>query len=86
MGENVRRVITLLTDFGLSDPFVGIMKGVILGISPHVALVDLCHTGKTYDASEAAFLLLTSYRYFPIGSIHVAVVDPGSAGLVGRSW
>lgn len=80
MREAARRVVTLLTDFGLSDPFVGIMKGVILGINPHAALVDLCHSGKAYDAAEGAFLLNTSYRYFPKGTIHVAVIDPGVGG------
>ena len=80
MGGDTRRVITLLTDFGLSDPFVGIMKGVILGINPHAVIVDLGHGGKVYDTAEAAFLLLTSYRYFPTGTIHVAVVDPGVGG------
>ncbi len=80
MRETARRVVTLLTDFGLSDPFVGIMKGVILGINPNVALVDLCHSGKAYDAAEAALLLITSYRYFPAGTIHIAVVDPGVGG------
>lgn len=80
MGRDTRRVVTLLTDFGLSDPFVGIMKGVVLGINPDVALVDLCHGGQAYDATEAAFLLITSYRYFPPGTIHIAVVDPGVGG------
>jgi S-adenosylmethionine hydrolase len=80
MGQTTRRVVTLLTDFGLSDPFVGIMKGVILGINPDAALVDLCHSGRAYDATEAAFLLLTSYHYFPADTIHVAVVDPGVGG------
>ena len=76
----MRRVVTLLTDFGLSDPFVGIMKGVILGINPHAVLVDLCHGGKAYEPSEAAFALITAYRYFPQGTIHVAVIDPGVGG------
>ncbi|MDE2058389.1 MAG: SAM-dependent chlorinase/fluorinase [candidate division NC10 bacterium] len=80
MGGDTRRVVTLLTDFGLSDPFVGIMKGVILGINPDAALVDLCHSGKAYDAAEATFQLIASYRYFPAGTIHVAVVDPGVGG------
>lgn len=80
MGGDTRRVVTLLTDFGLSDPFVGMMKGVILGINPHVSLVDLCHTSKAYDPSAGAFLLITSYHYFPKGTIHVAVIDPGVGG------
>jgi len=80
MGDDARRVITLLTDFGGSDPFVGVMKGVILGINPEAVIVDLCHGTTAHDPSEAAFLLATSYRYFPKGTIHVAVVDPGVGG------
>ena len=80
MGDDARRVITLLTDFGGSDPFVGVMKGVILGINPEAVIVDLCHGTTAHDPSEAAFLLVTSYRYFPKGTIHVAVVDPGVGG------
>ncbi|MGH7410184.1 MAG: SAM hydrolase/SAM-dependent halogenase family protein [Candidatus Methylomirabilis sp.] len=80
MGDDARRVITLLTDFGSSDPFVGMMKGVILGINRDAVVVDLCHGAAAHDPSEAAFLLVTSYRYFPKGTIHVAVVDPGVGG------
>jgi len=80
MGDDARRVITLLTDFGGSDPFVGVMKGVILGINPEAVIVDLCHGTTAHDPSVAAFLLATSYRYFPKGTIHVAVVDPGVGG------
>ncbi|MDD5560405.1 SAM-dependent chlorinase/fluorinase [Candidatus Methylomirabilis sp.] len=76
----MRRIVTLLTDFGLSDPFVGMMKGVILGINPHAVLVDLCHGSKAYEPSEAAFALITAYRFFPQGTIHVAVIDPGVGG------
>src|SRR3990172_3478378 len=70
-------IITLTTDFGLSDPFVGIMKGVILAIAPDARIVDLTHQIGSYDIVEAAFLLSSSFRYFPEGTIHVAVVDPG---------
>jgi len=80
MSGGDRRIVTLLTDFGWSDPFVGIMKGVILGINPDAVLVDLCHGVAPYELAEAAFLLVTSYRYFPKGTIHVAVVDPGVGG------
>ena len=62
MGDEVRRVITLLTDFGASDPFVGMMKGVILGINPDAVVVDLCHSARAYDPAEAAFILSTAYR------------------------
>ncbi|MCS7287028.1 MAG: SAM-dependent chlorinase/fluorinase [Anaerolineae bacterium] len=70
-------VITLLTDFGLSDNFVGVMKGVILSINPTVTIVDITHEVPPQDILTAAFLLDASWPYFPPGSIHVAVVDPG---------
>src|SRR5438067_10110358 len=70
-------IITLTTDFGLSDPFVGIMKGVILGIATHVQIVDVTHDIGSYDITEAAFLVNSAYRYFPAGTIHIVVVDPG---------
>ncbi|MBI4553566.1 MAG: SAM-dependent chlorinase/fluorinase [Candidatus Latescibacteria bacterium] len=70
-------IITILTDFGVRDGFVGTMKGVILGINPAVTLVDLAHDIAPQDIEEAAFLLRNAYRYFPSGTIHVVVVDPG---------
>jgi len=70
-------IITLTTDFGLSDPFVGIMKGVILSIVPNAQLVDISHDVHSYDILEAAFLIENTYRYFPEGTVHVLVVDPG---------
>ncbi len=70
-------IITLTTDFGLSDPFVGIMKGVILGIAPNAQLVDISHDIHSYDIVEAAFLIQSTYRYFPEGTVHIVVVDPG---------
>jgi S-adenosylmethionine hydrolase len=70
-------VITLLTDFGHQDPYVGIMKGVILGICPEVRIVDLTHEVAPYQLLQAAFLLGESWPYFPKGAIHVVVVDPG---------
>jgi S-adenosylmethionine hydrolase len=70
-------IITLTTDFGLSDPFVGIMKGVILGIAPDAQLVDITHDVRNYDILEAAFVIETTYRYFPPETVHLVVVDPG---------
>src|SRR6516164_4332673 len=70
-------IITLTTDFGLSDPFVGIMKGVILGIAPEARLVDISHDVRSYDVVEGAFLVENTYRYFPEGTVHIVVVDPG---------
>src|ERR1044071_7688180 len=74
-------IITLTTDFGLSDPFVGIMKGVLLSIAPGAQLVDLTHEVRSYDILEAAFLVNSSFPYFPDGTIHVVVVDPGVGSM-----
>ncbi|MEW6303277.1 MAG: SAM-dependent chlorinase/fluorinase [Verrucomicrobiota bacterium] len=71
------RIITLTTDFGLQDWFVGTMKGVILGFNPRAAIVDITHDIPPGDIRAGAFALAASYRYFPRGTIHVAVVDPG---------
>lgn len=72
-----RRTITLLTDFGTEDAYVGVMKGVIAGINPDANVVDLTHAVAPQDVFGAAFLLASSFAYFPEGTIHVAVVDPG---------
>ncbi len=71
------RVITLTTDFGTSDAYVGVMKGVILGINPNAQIVDITHAVPPQDIHEAAFLIHTAHRYFPKGTVHVIVVDPG---------
>ena len=70
-------VITLLTDFGLKDGNVGVMKGVILGIAPQVQIVDLSHLVQPQDILEAGLILFRSAPFFPAGTIHVVVVDPG---------
>ena len=70
-------IITLTTDFGLADGYVGTMKGVILGIAPSVTIVDISHNIPPQDVREAAYVLYTAYPYFPPGTIHVVVVDPG---------
>ena len=70
-------VITLTTDFGYQDPFAGVMKGIIAGINPHAVTIDLTHGITPHNIAEAAFVIGMNYRYFPGGSIHVAVVDPG---------
>ena len=70
-------VVTLLTDFGLVDPFVGMMKGVMLELNPKLQIVDLCHSIERQNVREAAFKLMVSCRYFPRGTIHLAAVDPG---------
>jgi S-adenosylmethionine hydrolase len=70
-------VITLTTDFGLDDPYVGMMKGVILSQSSTLIVVDLTHGVPPQDVRAGAFFLGASWRYFPAGTVHVAVVDPG---------
>ncbi|BCB96417.1 hypothetical protein JZK55_13390 [Dissulfurispira thermophila] len=71
------RIITLTTDFGYKDPFVGEMKGVILSINPSVKLVDITHGIKPHSIEEGAFIIASSYKYFPPNTIHIVVVDPG---------
>jgi S-adenosylmethionine hydrolase len=72
-----KQIVTLITDFGDADHFVGVMKGVILGINPDVEIVDVCHHVNSYDIFDAAFMLAQSYRFFPSDTIHLVVVDPG---------
>jgi len=71
------RIVTLLTDFGTRDPFVGVMKGVILGVAADLRVVDLTHEIEPQAVADAAFWLGQSYGWFPAGTVHVAVVDPG---------
>jgi S-adenosyl-L-methionine hydrolase (adenosine-forming) len=70
-------IITLTTDFGTRDPFVGIMKGVILGLAPSARIVDLTHAIPPQNLVAGAHALASAARWFPPGTIHVAVVDPG---------
>ncbi len=70
-------MITLLTDFGLADHFVAVMKGVILTIAPQTSIIDITHEVPAFGILSGAFLLEQSWRAFPQGTIHVAIVDPG---------
>jgi len=70
-------VVTLTTDFGLKDPFVGVMKGQLVARFPSVRVIDLTHEIPAHWPAEAGFWLARSFRYFPPGTVHVAVVDPG---------
>lgn len=72
-----RPVITLLTDFGYRDHYVAAMKGVILSICPEALVVDIAHGVPKFDVRAAAYVLRGAYKYFPPGTIHVVVVDPG---------
>jgi S-adenosylmethionine hydrolase len=74
-------LITLLTDFGDRDWFVASMKGVILSINPQATIVDLSHHIPCHAVEEGAFVLQSCYRYFPNGTVHIAVVDPGVGSL-----
>ena len=71
------KIITLITDFGQNDSYVGSLKGVILSINPSVTLVDISHEVTPYNVIEAGFLLGRTSGYFPPGTIHLTVVDPG---------
>lgn len=70
-------LITLLTDFGTADYFVGAMKGAILSVNPQAHIVDITHEIPAHDIEAGAFTLLAAYSSFPPQTIHVAVVDPG---------
>ena len=78
-------IITLLTDFGLEDPYVGMMKGVILGLNPGAAIVDLTHQIKRGDIHQAAHVLQQSCSFFPSGAIHVAVVGTSRKPILVKS-
>jgi len=79
-------IIALLTDFGSADWFVGTMKGVIAAIAPKAQVIDLCHDIPPGDVKAGAFALLAAYRYFPKGTIFVAVIDPGSGARAMPCW
>jgi hypothetical protein len=76
----LKNVVTLITDFGTKDYYAGVMKGVILGINPDAVIVDITHEVEKYNIVETAFKLKNYYSYFPRGTVHVAVVDPGVGG------
>src|SRR5258706_2896088 len=73
-------IVTLTTDFGMRDPCVGVMKGISLSICRQATLVDLTHEIEPFDVLEGAIALESAWRFFPAGSIHLAVVDPGVGG------
>ena len=70
-------VITLTSDFGSTDAYVAVMKGVILGINPQTKFVDICHSIQPRNVAQAAFVLGAAYQFFPPRTIHMVVVDPG---------
>jgi len=72
-----RPIITLTTDFGINDHFVGAVKGVILDIVPEAAIVDISHAVQAFDVLDGAIAISQTYSYFPTGTVHMIVVDPG---------
>jgi S-adenosylmethionine hydrolase len=72
-----RPIVTLTTDFGLNDHFVGTIKGVILDIVPEAEIVDISHAVQPFDVLDGALAIAQSYAYFPVGTVHMVVVDPG---------
>lgn len=76
----MRRIVTLLTDFGTRDHYVAAVKGVLLSINPSLSLVDITHDIRPQNIREGAFVLSSAFKYFPEGTIHLAVVDPGVGG------
>jgi hypothetical protein len=72
-----KQVVTLITDFGDADHYVGVIKGVIAGINPEAEIIDVCHQVNSYDIFDGAYALAQSYRFFPTDTIHLVVVDPG---------
>ena len=73
----MKTAITLLTDFGTADYFVGAVKGAILSVNPRAVIVDITHEIPPQDIAAGAFTILAAYKTFPAETIHVAVVDPG---------
>jgi hypothetical protein len=77
---NARNIITITTDFGVRDHFVGAMKGVILTINPEANLLDISHDVASYSVVDGAFTIAQAYPYFPSETVHLVVVDPGVGG------
>src|SRR5438874_2319165 len=70
-------IVTLLTDFGLDDAYVGAMKGAILAVHENTTVIDITHGVRPFAVLQGAYLLDTAWRSFPVGTVHIAVVDPG---------
>lgn len=70
-------IITLTTDFGIQDHFIGTIKGVLMATVPDVRIVDICHAVQAFDVLDGALTIAQSYAYFPAGTVHMVVVDPG---------
>ncbi|MBI5892601.1 MAG: SAM-dependent chlorinase/fluorinase [Deltaproteobacteria bacterium] len=73
----MKQIITLATDFGIKDSYAGIMKGVILSINPDAKILDITHLVSHQNIFEGAIVISEAYKYFPKGTIHIGIVDPG---------
>ena len=73
-------IVTIVSDFGLRDEYAGVIKGVILSICPSASIVDITHQIDPQDILQAAYLVPSFYRFFPQGTVHLIVVDPGVGG------
>ena len=73
-------VVSLMTDFGAQDEYAGVMKAVIMTAAPAARIVDLCHQVAPQNVAQGAFMIEAAFRYFPAGTLHVLVVDPGVGG------
>ncbi len=73
-------IVTIISDFGLRDEYAGVIKGVILSICPSVSIIDITHQIDPQDIPQAAYLIPSVYRFFPQGTVHLVVVDPGVGG------
>src|SRR5262245_4204858 len=73
-------IVTLISDFGTEDAYGGMMKGALLAVNPKATVIDVSHAVAPQDVEHAAWMLRTSFRHFPPGTVHVAVVDPGVGG------
>ena len=73
----MQQIITLITDFGLKDSFAGVMKGVLYSINPNITIIDINHNIARHNIQQCAINIKNSYSYFPKGTIHLAIVDPG---------
>ncbi len=72
-----QRIVTFTTDFGVNDHFVGTMKGVILAINPEARIVDICNSVQSFDVLDGAITITQAYSYFPKGTVHMVIIDPG---------
>ncbi len=72
-----QRIVTLTTDFGVNDHFVGTMKGVILSINPDARIVDICNAVQSFDILDGALTIAQGYRHFPRDTVHMVIIDPG---------